>query len=93
MPIATTAQYRAMLDAAADGGWALPAVNVTSSATLIAVLRGLADAGADGIVQVTTGGAAYLGGDRPEGAHRGAATCATLGAARQTLAGEAAATR
>jgi fructose-bisphosphate aldolase class II len=76
MPVATPAQYRAMLDAAADGGWALPAVNVTSSSTLIAVLQGLADARADGIVQVTTGGAAYLGGDGPEAAQRGAAALA-----------------
>jgi fructose-bisphosphate aldolase class II len=79
MPLATTAQYTTMLDAAAGGGWALPAVNVTSSQTLIAVLEGLAAAGADGIVQVTTGGGAYLGGDRrddPGAAARGAAALA-----------------
>jgi fructose-bisphosphate aldolase class II len=76
MPIATTDQYRAMLDAASTGGWALPAINVTSSATLVAALQGLADAGADGIVQVTTGGAAYLAGDRPGAAHHGAAALA-----------------
>jgi fructose-bisphosphate aldolase class II len=76
MPIATPAQYRAMLDAAADGGWALPSINVTSSAILLAALQGLADAAADGIVQVTTGGAAYLGGDGPEAGHRGAAALA-----------------
>jgi fructose-bisphosphate aldolase class II len=62
MPVATAAQYRAMLDAAAAGGYALPAVNVTSSETLNGVLRGLAEAGADGIVQVTTGGAEFLSG-------------------------------
>jgi fructose-bisphosphate aldolase class II len=76
MPIASTDQYRAMLDAAADGGWALPAINVTSSTTLIAALQGLADARADGIVQITTGGAAYLGGDGPDAAQRGAAALA-----------------
>src|SRR6478609_1230359 len=51
-----------MLDAALEGGFAYPAVNVTSTQTLNGVLRGLADARSDGIVQVTTGGAKYLGG-------------------------------
>src|SRR4051794_26535456 len=62
MPLATAQQYSAMLRAAADGGYALPAVNVTSSETLNGALRGLADAGADGIVQVTTGGAEFFSG-------------------------------
>lgn len=78
MPIATTADYGAMLDAAAAGGWALPAINVTSSQTLIGVLQGLAAADSDGIVQVTTGGAAYLGGDGPASAALGAAGLAEL---------------
>ncbi len=78
MPVATQAQYGAMLDAAAAGGWALPAVNVTSSQTLVAVLEGLARAGSDGIVQVTTGGAAYLAGDRPGGAAHGAMALAAF---------------
>jgi fructose-bisphosphate aldolase class II len=60
--IATTEQYAAMLDAAAAGGYALPAINVTSSETLNGVMHGLAEAGADGIVQVTTGAAEYLSG-------------------------------
>ncbi|MGZ4179702.1 MAG: class II fructose-bisphosphate aldolase [Solirubrobacteraceae bacterium] len=62
MMIATTEQYAAMLDAAAAGRYALPAVNVTSSETLNGVMRGLAEAGADGIVQVTTGAAEFLSG-------------------------------
>jgi fructose-bisphosphate aldolase class II len=60
--IATTQQYAAMLDAAAAGSYALPAVNVTSSATLNGALRGFAEARSDGIVQVTTGAGAYLSG-------------------------------
>jgi fructose-bisphosphate aldolase class II len=60
--IATTEQYAAMLDAAAAGGYALPAVNVTSSETLNGTIRGFAEAGADGIVQITTGAAEYLSG-------------------------------
>src|SRR6185312_12141438 len=60
--IATTEQYAAMLDAASAGGYALPAVNVTSSETLNGTMRGFAEAGADGIVQITTGAAEYLSG-------------------------------
>jgi len=62
MPVATPEQYAAMLDRALDDGFAFPAVNVTSSQTLNGILRGFAEAGSDGIVQVTVGGAKYLGG-------------------------------
>src|SRR3954447_18882770 len=62
MPLADRARYGEMLDAAAAGGYALAAVNVTSSQTLHATMRGFAEARADGIAQVTTGGASYLGG-------------------------------
>lgn len=62
MPVATAQQYATMLDRAADGGYALPAVNVSSSETANAVLRGLALAGADGIIQITVGGGEYLSG-------------------------------
>lgn len=60
--IATTQQYAAMLDAAAAGSYALPAVNVTSSETLNGALRGFAEARSDGIVQVTSGAGAFLSG-------------------------------
>jgi fructose-bisphosphate aldolase, class II len=60
--IATTEQYAAMLDAASADGYALPAVNVTSSETLNGAMRGFAEAGADGIVQITTGAAEFLSG-------------------------------
>src|SRR2546430_1869359 len=62
MPIATPEQYAEMLDAAQGGGYAFPAVNVTSSQTLNAAMRGFAEAGSDGIVQLTTGGAEYASG-------------------------------
>jgi fructose-bisphosphate aldolase class II len=62
MPIASTTEYSQMLDAASAGGYALPAVNVTSSETLNAAMRGFAEAGSDGIVQVTTGAADFLAG-------------------------------
>jgi fructose-bisphosphate aldolase class II len=62
MPIATPERYEAMLDAAQAGGFAYPAINVTSTQTLNAALDGFAAAHSDGIVQVTVGGAAYFGG-------------------------------
>jgi fructose-bisphosphate aldolase, class II len=60
--IATAEQYAGMLDAASLGGYALAAVNVTSSETLNGAMRGFAEAGADGIVQITTGAAEFLSG-------------------------------
>jgi fructose-bisphosphate aldolase, class II len=62
MPIATPEVYEDMLNRAKAAGFAYPAINVTSSATLNAALRGFAEAGSDGIVQVSTGGAEYLSG-------------------------------
>ncbi|AMB59047.1 class II fructose-bisphosphate aldolase [Microterricola viridarii] len=62
MPIATPEQYAAMLDKAKDKGFAYPAFNVSSSQTINAVLQGLTEAGSDGIIQVTTGGADYFAG-------------------------------
>src|SRR3990170_4463911 len=62
MPIATPEKYAEMLDAAKTGAFAFPAINVSSSQTLNAALQGFAEAGADGIVQVSTGGAEYLSG-------------------------------
>ena len=62
MPIATSEVYAEMLYRAKAGAFAYPAINVTSSQTLNAALRGFADAGSDGIIQVSTGGAEYLSG-------------------------------
>jgi fructose-bisphosphate aldolase class II len=62
MPIATPDQYAEMLDKAKSKGFAYPAVNVSSSQTLNAVLQGLTEAESDGIIQVTTGGADYFAG-------------------------------
>jgi fructose-bisphosphate aldolase, class II len=62
MPIATPEIYAQMLDTAKQRGYAYPAINCTSSQTLNAALRGFADAGSDGIVQISTGGAEYLSG-------------------------------
>src|SRR5215467_2472881 len=54
--------YAEMLDRAKEQGFAYPAINVTSSQTLNAALRGFAEAQSDGIIQVSTGGADYLSG-------------------------------
>ncbi len=64
MPIATPEVYNQMLDSAKAGEYAFPAINVTSSETLNAALRGFAEAQSDGIVQVSTGGADFLSGTR-----------------------------
>jgi fructose-bisphosphate aldolase, class II len=62
MPIATPEVYAAMLDAAKRGSFAYPAINISSSQTLNAALQGFTEAGSDGIIQVSTGGAEYLSG-------------------------------
>src|SRR5680860_57892 len=62
MPIATPDQYAEMLNKAKDKGFAYPAFNVSSSQTINSVLQGLTEAGSDGIIQVTTGGADYFAG-------------------------------
>jgi fructose-bisphosphate aldolase class II len=64
MPVATPEHYAEMLDRAKARGFAYPAVNVTSSETLNAALGGFAEAGSDGIVQISTGGAAFLSGQK-----------------------------
>ena len=62
MPVATPEQYADMLDRAKAGGFAYPAINAASSQSVNAVLQGLTEAGSDGILQVTTGGADYFAG-------------------------------
>jgi fructose-bisphosphate aldolase class II len=64
MPIATPDQYNEMLDRAKAGKFAYPAINVTSSETFIAAIRGFSEAGSDGIIQISTGGAAFLSGQK-----------------------------
>ncbi|MBB6174625.1 fructose-bisphosphate aldolase class II [Nocardiopsis mwathae] len=62
MPIATPEVYTQMLGHAKAQGFAYPAINVTSSQTLHAALRGFAEAESDGIIQISTGGAEFLSG-------------------------------
>jgi len=62
MPIATPAQYAAMLDAAQEGNYAYPAMNVTSLTTINGALKAFADKKSDGIIQVSTGGGEFASG-------------------------------
>jgi fructose-bisphosphate aldolase class II len=64
MPIATPEVYNEMLDRAKANQYAYPAINVTSSETLNAALRGFAEAGSDGIVQLSTGGSEFASGSK-----------------------------
>jgi fructose-bisphosphate aldolase, class II len=62
VPVADYPTYCEMLARARRDRFAYPAVNVTSLTTANAVLKGLSDSGSDGIVQVSTGGAAHASG-------------------------------
>ena len=51
-----------MLDAAQNGGYAYPAINVTSITTINGALKAFSEAGSDGIIQVSTGGGGFASG-------------------------------
>ena len=76
MPIASPEVYAEMLDRAKAGAFAYPAINVTSSQSLNAALRGFAEAESDGIIQVSTGGAEYLSGSTVKNMVTGAVSLA-----------------
>jgi len=78
VPVATPDQYLEMLDRAKKGGFAYPAINVSSSQTLNAALAGLVEAGSDGIIQVTTGGGDYWSGPTIKNMASGAAAMAAF---------------
>ncbi len=62
MALATPESYNAMLDAAKAGGYAFPAINITSSSSITAAIQGFAEAESDGIIQVSVGGGQYASG-------------------------------
>ena len=62
MPIATPEVYAEMLGRAKENAYAFPAINCTSSETVNAAIKGFADAGSDGIIQFSTGGAEFASG-------------------------------
>ena len=64
MPIASPEVYAEMLDRAKAGQFAYPAINCTSSQTIVAALRGFAEAESDGIIQFSFGGAEFASGQK-----------------------------
>ncbi|MGV0790577.1 class II fructose-bisphosphate aldolase [Mycolicibacterium sp. XJ1819] len=62
MAIATPEIYAEMLDRAKAHAFAFPAINCTSTETVNAAIKGFADAGSDGIIQFSTGGAEFASG-------------------------------
>ncbi|WP_454777760.1 class II fructose-bisphosphate aldolase [Georgenia muralis] len=85
MPIATPESYAEMIDRAKAGRFAYPAINVTSSQTVTAALRGYAEAESDGIIQVSVGGAEYASGSTVK--DRVAGSRALAAYAREVAAG------
>ena len=78
MPIATPEVYADMLDRAKAGSFAYPAINITSSQTINAAIRGFAEAGSDGIIQVSTGGAEFGSGSNIKNMVTGATALAAF---------------
>ena len=62
MPIATPEVYAEMLGRAKEHSFAFPAINCVGSETVNAAIKGFADAGSDGIIQFSTGGAEFASG-------------------------------
>jgi fructose-bisphosphate aldolase class II len=62
MPVATYETYRKMLDSAQAGGYAYPAINISSMVTVNAALKGLAEKKSDGFIQVSTGAGQFASG-------------------------------
>ncbi len=62
MPIASPEVYAEMLNRAKAGQFAYPAINCSSSQTVVAAIRGFAEAESDGIVQFSWGGAEFASG-------------------------------
>src|SRR5262245_14803780 len=62
MPIATPEVYAEMLGRAKENAYAFPAINCVGSESVNAAIKGFADAGSDGIIQFSTGGAEFASG-------------------------------
>ncbi len=68
-----------MLDGARSAKFALPAINVTSSSTMLAAMEGFAEAQSDGIIQISYGGAEFASGQSNKSMAVGAAALAEFG--------------
>jgi len=60
--VVTGKDYKTLVAAAKEGGYALPAVNITGTNTLNAVLEAAAKAKSDVIIQLSNGGAQFYAG-------------------------------
>ena len=60
--VVTGDNYRALIEAAKEGGYALPAVNVVGTDSVNAVLEAAAKAQSDVIIQLSNGGAQFFAG-------------------------------
>lgn len=78
MPVVNQEQYLKMLDDAKSKGFAYPAINVSSSQSLNAALAGFEEAGSNGIIQVSTGGADYWSGANKKNRVQGAVAFAAF---------------
>lgn len=76
MPVANYEQYSQMLDRALEGGYAFPAINVTSTSTANAAIQAFAEMKSDGIIQVSTGGGEFASGQGVKDAALGAISLA-----------------
>ena len=65
-----------MFDSAREGGYAYPAINVTSSTTALAALEGFAEAESDGIMQMSYGAAEFASGQSHKSMEKGAVALA-----------------
>jgi fructose-bisphosphate aldolase, class II len=78
--VVTGKAYQAVIAAAKQGGYALPAVNVVGTNSANAVLEAAAKAGSDVIIQLSNGGAAFYAGQGYPDSHEamvlGAVSCA-----------------
>jgi len=78
--VVTGKDYETLVSACKDGGYALPAVNVTSSSTANSVLEAAAKAKSDVIIQLSNGGAQFYAGqgmaDGDQAKTLGAISCA-----------------
>ena len=76
MPVADYKTYCKMLDSAHKNKYAFPAINVFSMESVNGVLAGLAQAGSDGIIQMSLGGSAHASGQTVKDSFLGAVALA-----------------
>ena len=60
--VVTGSDYAVLVDAAKQGGYALPAVNVVGTNSMNAVMEAAAQANSDIIIQLSNSGAAFFAG-------------------------------